>query len=46
MLFRSREADVKDSKVGEVGAEASEGADGGEENPFDAAIDRMLPAAK
>lgn len=45
-FLSSREADVKDSKVGEVGAEASEGADGGEENPFDAAIDRMLPAAK
>ena len=42
----SREADVKDSKVGEVGAEASEGADGGDENPFDAAIDRMLPDVK
>lgn len=45
-FLSSREADVKDSKVGEVGAEASEGAGGGDENPFDAAIDRMLPDVK
>lgn len=45
-FLSSREADVKDSKVGEVGAEASEGADGGKENPFDAAIDSVFPAVK
>lgn len=46
-FLTSREEDVKDGKVGEVGAQASEGAGGdGEENPFDAAIDRVLPAVK
>lgn len=42
----SRDKDVKDSKVGEVGAEASEGAGSGEENPFEAAIDSVFPAVK
>lgn len=42
----SRDKDVKDSKVGEVGAEASEGAGSGKENPFEAAIDSVFPAVK
>ena len=42
----SREQDVTDSKVGEVGAQASEGAGSDKENPFDAAIDRAFPAVK
>lgn len=42
----SREKDVKDGRVGEVGAEASEGAGTGKENPFEAAIDSVFPAVK
>lgn len=45
-FLASRDKDVKDSKVGEVGAEASEGAGDGKENPFDAAIDSVFPAVK
>ena len=45
-FLTSREADVKDGKVGEVGAQASEGAGDGKENPFDAAIDRAFPDVK
>lgn len=45
-FLASRDKDVKDSKVGEVGAEASEGAGDGKENPFDAAIDSVFPATK
>lgn len=45
-FLASRDADVKDGKVGEVGAQASEGASDGKENLFDAAIDRAFPAVK
>lgn len=45
-FLADRDADVKDGKVNEIGAEARDGAADGKENPFDAAIDKVLPAAK
>ena len=42
-----RETDVQDSNLNNVGTSSQEGANGGNgNNPFDAAIDKVLPATK
>jgi len=44
--LNGRNADVKDSKIAEVGAEGNEGIEGSADDPFDAAVEKLFPEKK